>query len=376
MAHPRTPARRPPAPVLLSLLERLGADQATVVDRAAKVVRNVKVCGLVSDNGREYPAGTLTRSLALYENTTVYTDHPPRPGQARGTREAFGVLRNFRFVAADGTRADLHYLPKHALTEDVLDDVERRLGIFGLSHNVDARVERRNGVDVVTEIVKVRSVDLVTDPATNKNLWESRRMATTLKQIIESSTLAKRAKRALLEMEGMGDTLAEPMEAPEPESDGRKLLAQAVAALVGGDDDADHELAAKVMKLLKPESADGLEEGDDEDLEEGDEGYCPPAKKTEGKKARKPAPGTATLTEDRAKRLLKGAGRAETRELVEALTGLDLDRALAVLALAPGAPARRGPTSSAPGAVQPVTEGKAEQVPEDPEALKRWVNGR
>src|SRR5262245_33323722 len=52
--------------------------------------------------------------------------------------------------------------------------VERMTSAFGLSHNADGRGRQEGGTFVVTEIVEVKSVDLVTETATVAGLNESK----------------------------------------------------------------------------------------------------------------------------------------------------------------------------------------------------------
>src|SRR5262249_23028715 len=50
---------------------------------------------------------------------------------------------------------------------------EKGIGLYGLSHHAEAgNYHFENGTQVVTEISRVESVDLVSNPATNKSLWE------------------------------------------------------------------------------------------------------------------------------------------------------------------------------------------------------------
>lgn len=146
------------------------------IDREAATIRGVKVLGLVSRNGREYPADTIARAAPLYEGAKVNVNHPRAPagpGEAnpRDYQDRLGTLRAVR-VSPDGLFADLHFNPKHALAEQLLWDAEHSPENVGLSHHVAAHTRTQDGKTIVDEITRVLSVDLVADPATTAGLFE------------------------------------------------------------------------------------------------------------------------------------------------------------------------------------------------------------
>jgi hypothetical protein len=154
------------------LLEYAAATQGRV-DRAANVLRGVKVIGLDSSNGRRYPIETLRAALPMYENAKVNINHRDGGGP-RDYQDRIGTLKNVR-AEADGLRADLHFNPSHPQAAQLLWDAENNPGNLGLSHSVDGETRYEDGRTVVSKINKVHSVDLVADPATTGGLWESTR---------------------------------------------------------------------------------------------------------------------------------------------------------------------------------------------------------
>ena len=143
------------------------------VDRAAGVVRGVKILGLDSRNGRRYLPEALAAAARLYENAKVNVNHPKRrPGEPRDYQDRIGAVRNVT-VESDGLFADFHFNPKHALAEQLVWDALNAPENVGFSHNVEARTARRGDCVVVEAITKVQSVDLVADPATTRGLFES-----------------------------------------------------------------------------------------------------------------------------------------------------------------------------------------------------------
>ena len=175
-----------------TLTESFGADgPALRVDEEKGVIYGVKVLGPKSKNryvpeseGTDYPASAMRAAIPLYEGVDVNIDHAG-VGQSGGTsgpkrtpREAFGKLRSVRYEEGDspGLFADLHYLQSHDMAPLVVEDVKKRLEIYGLSHCAKGGRDRFDPATrrlVIEEIAAVHSVDLVRRAATNRNLWES-----------------------------------------------------------------------------------------------------------------------------------------------------------------------------------------------------------
>jgi hypothetical protein len=143
------------------------------VDRAAGVIRGVKLLGLSSRNGRRYRESALIEAVGLYEGAKVNINHPKgHPLSPRDYQDRLGVVRGVAFRAGDGLFGDLHFNPKHALSEQLVWDAEHAPQNVGMSHNVLARTTRSGEDTVVEAITKVQSIDLVADPATTSGLYE------------------------------------------------------------------------------------------------------------------------------------------------------------------------------------------------------------
>jgi len=156
-----------------ALIERVAT--AGRIDREAGVIRGVRILGRVSQNGREYTQGAIREAAALYEGVGVYVDHPPRsaPNTERRIADKIGWLESIK-VTDDGLRGDLHLLRSHSLYESICEAAERNPAMLGLSHNAEGKTRRDRGKTLVERIIRVRSVDLVTDPATSVGLFESK----------------------------------------------------------------------------------------------------------------------------------------------------------------------------------------------------------
>lgn len=154
----------------VSLVERANLTTGRV-DRKSGVVTGVKICGHESRNGRTYSEGALRNAVAQYEGIRVLIGHPPRhdPARERHYGEKIGVLRNVRYER-DGLYGDLCVNHGHKLAEQLLWDAEHAPDSVGLSHNVDGQLD--DSRRVVNRITRVRSVDLVLDPASTGGLYE------------------------------------------------------------------------------------------------------------------------------------------------------------------------------------------------------------
>lgn len=143
------------------------------VDRKSGVIRGVKLLGLRSRNGRRYQENALAEAVGLYEGAKVNINHPKgHPLSPRDYQDRLGVIRGVEFRAQDGLFGDLHFNPKHTLSEQLMWDAEHASQNVGLSHNVLARTARDGEDTVVEAITKVQSIDLVADPATTRGLFE------------------------------------------------------------------------------------------------------------------------------------------------------------------------------------------------------------
>jgi len=157
-----------------SLLMEVAFSSSPRVDRDAGVIRGVKILGQESKNGRSYSEAALAQAAELYEGLGVNIDHDTKrtPAGDRKLVDGFGYLQNVA-VGADGVYGDLVYLKSHVLAEQVCEAAERMPRQLGLSHNAEGYVVTRDGKTIVEGISRIRSVDIVRSPATNRGLFES-----------------------------------------------------------------------------------------------------------------------------------------------------------------------------------------------------------
>jgi hypothetical protein len=143
------------------------------VDRYQGVIRGVKLLGLSSRNGRRYRESALVEAIGLYEGAKVNINHPKgHPLSPRDYQDRLGVVRGVQFRSGEGLFGDLHFNPRHVLSEQLIWDAEHAPQNVGMSHNVLARTKQQGNDTVVEAITKVQSIDLVADPATTSGLYE------------------------------------------------------------------------------------------------------------------------------------------------------------------------------------------------------------
>jgi hypothetical protein len=216
------------------------------VDRANGVIRDVRILGPDSRNRRRYTGPAISAARPLYEGKQVNFDHPPRtdPDRERTIGDRAGWLENVREVDG-GLTGDLHLLTADPRAGKILEAAEKRPDLFGLSHNADGRSARRDGTVLVEEITRVRSVDIVSDPATTRSLFESierdeeQSMKTTLREV--AGKLKAKGNDLLVrlfEEEGMGAMADVPVEASASgDSDGQIKSAFRAMVIAAFDDD-------------------------------------------------------------------------------------------------------------------------------------------
>lgn len=167
---PSPPHRARPTRLVESSTATLARSQ---VDRERGLIRGVKILGAKSRNGRVYTPAALASAVALLEGTKVNINHSSRKELVDPDRR-LGKLQNVR-LQDDGVYGDLSYLRSHPIADRLCEAAETNPDLFGLSINADGESlpDKPDGHLLVTRIVAVKSVDLVSDPATVSSLFES-----------------------------------------------------------------------------------------------------------------------------------------------------------------------------------------------------------
>jgi hypothetical protein len=239
------------------------------VDREKGVITDVRILGATSRNNRVYTAEAISRAKPLYEGKPVFADHQ-RSGGERSIRDKVGWLEGVQ-EKNGGLNGNLHLFLSDPVSGKVLEAAEHRPDQLGLSHDVEGRAERRDGKIFVEEITAVNSVDIVSDPATTRSLFESLEheepMKKTIKQVCEAHKQNRKIAglRKLLEQTDMAAVAEMPVEAPAEDPNAEIAAAFEKAGLsilkkiFSGEMDADEGLG-KIKELLGQKEQASTEE--------------------------------------------------------------------------------------------------------------------
>lgn len=166
----------------IQITEHETCDAVEAVDAEAGLVRGVKLLGLKSRNrnadgsvGRDYDTPGVQESAArLFPGTRVYIDHPADPSAPRKYEDAFGVVENYRYVPGKGHFGDLRYNTRHRLASQFAEDVQKFPRGLGFSINAAVKPGKKSAGSgmVVESLEMLRSVDVVTRPATAVGVFE------------------------------------------------------------------------------------------------------------------------------------------------------------------------------------------------------------
>lgn len=222
----------------VQITEHETCDAVEAVDAEAGLVRGVKLLGLKSRNrnpdgsvGRDYDTAGVQESAArLFPGTRVYIDHPADPSAPRKYEDAFGVVENYRFVPGKGHFGDLRYNTRHRLASQFAEDVQKFPRGLGFSINAAVKPGKKAGAGgmVVESLELLRSVDVVTRPATAVGLFEHDSGSQSHVQEGESLVELKELQEQLQKMQEAQGKQTEAMEALVAENARLKAEAEAV----------------------------------------------------------------------------------------------------------------------------------------------------
>lgn len=134
----------------------------SIIDEGELLIKNVAILGKKSKNGREYSQQAFEDVKTLFENSPSFYEHSKK---SRSVKDLIGKFTNLS-CDNDYVRGDLHLLENQKW---LLDIAKRMPEVVGFSINA---VGKMNG-NIVESVTEKKSIDLVTNPATVKNLFEN-----------------------------------------------------------------------------------------------------------------------------------------------------------------------------------------------------------
>jgi hypothetical protein len=146
-------------------------------DESSHVAKNIQILGPVSKNNRRYPASVQKEAIPLFEGSKAYLNHQP-PNQMREARRVEDMIGHYQNVAVsnDGKMTgDLHLIPdKKVVKEHVIPILKDKNASKLVGNSIVARGQMSKGSDGVYDVEKiigVRSVDMVSEPATTSGMF-------------------------------------------------------------------------------------------------------------------------------------------------------------------------------------------------------------
>jgi hypothetical protein len=229
-----------------NLSEKAGAEFVYGEDGLLTHIKNAVLLGSVSLNKRRYSVDVMKEAAPRYNGIKMYLNHSFFP-TGRPVQELFARVTNPRVNEEEKKlRGDVTLINHEGLVTKLAKNAP---DLVGLSHAVDAKFgeESKDGWVNVEKITKPFSVDLVTDPATTKGIFESYFKAKeekpmNLEELKEKypelvSTIETEAKA-----EVEGENLAAKLDAATKKA---KRLEEAVAALT------EEKAADETLKVLE-----------------------------------------------------------------------------------------------------------------------------
>ena len=213
-----------------------------MIDREKGIIRGVKLLGLRSKNKRNYDTpGVRKNAGKVLEGARIYIDHPPTATTPRSYRDKIAVVEgDVEYRAGSGHFGTIRFNPKHPVAEQFVWDVMHAPKSFGMSINASVKMGSTDssGDIAVESIDTVRSIDIVTTPATTEGLFESEQIEEEeimdlqtlrekhpelVKQLVQESTTDATEQAALTAAKQEAADLKARLEAMESERAAEKL---------------------------------------------------------------------------------------------------------------------------------------------------------
>lgn len=137
------------------------------------VLRDVVILGQKSKNGRVYSEQAMIEAVLnkVYEDKPVYLNH--ERGTSRKVEDRIGTISNVYYAQEEKKiRGNFTFLCSHPAVAQIKEDFERNTNMFGFSHDIMGKLEKVDGVNTITEIREVISIDIVSNSATTVSLKE------------------------------------------------------------------------------------------------------------------------------------------------------------------------------------------------------------
>lgn len=152
------------------LIERTNWGATVNIDEDNRVLKNVVILGSKSKNNRKYSGQALRSGVPIFEGIRAYLNHDKK-AKVRKVEDLIGRFQNVR-VEEERLIGDLHLIPDDGKAAKVINIAKTMPDIVGSSIHAFGKFRNERGTAIIEQFVKGSSIDVVTDPATTKGLFE------------------------------------------------------------------------------------------------------------------------------------------------------------------------------------------------------------
>ena len=155
------------------------------LDKESRTIKGVAILRPTSSNkifreskGRRYSRAALEECVSFVNGSKAYMNHASKKqmedsGGVRKVEDLIGYYDGGRLDESEVVRGDLHYLPARAevvesLVEHMADKIGNSVHAFG-----DVGFDKSTQYEIVEHLDRLASVDLVTEPGSTVNLFET-----------------------------------------------------------------------------------------------------------------------------------------------------------------------------------------------------------
>lgn len=155
------------------IVEEIRLGSGITHDETNHVLQNVAIFNAAHNKqDRDYHPAAVRKLKAFYEGGVVNVDHA-----AKGTNASVlarnGLLKNIDERSPGHFYGDWHYNPKHPASEQLVWAALHQPESLGFSHRIRGVSRMVRGREMVEDVVRLISIDVVGNPSSTKSIQES-----------------------------------------------------------------------------------------------------------------------------------------------------------------------------------------------------------
>ena len=141
-----------------------------IFEKTDNTIRNICLISVSSRNNRVYTDRALNNIVELARGVKVFADHPVK-GQIRSVRDLIGKISAPR-RAGDKIYGDLKVLSNQDWVFDIAKQMPEIVGMSIVARGKISPEKDQKGREQVESVLALKSIDLVSEPATTNSLFE------------------------------------------------------------------------------------------------------------------------------------------------------------------------------------------------------------